>query len=91
MPAPLAGYGILAAAGLMQALFESQQQREAQARQQTFDREMQEKAERLAKEQAARDRLSTAEQGRIGSNERAGATEQNALQNLLAVFQRSAR
>jgi flagellar biosynthesis/type III secretory pathway protein FliH len=81
MVVPLvAAAGVTAAAGLMQALMQQQQQKEAQ-----------EQAEKMAREQDARQRLAQAERDQLSTIQGMGQGEQSALGNLIAVLQRSAR
>lgn len=72
--------GLSAAAGLFTALMNQNAQREAQ-----------ERAERLAREEAARQRLAQAQQDQLKIVGGMGQGEQNALGTLIATLQKTAR
>lgn len=72
--------GMTAAAGLLTALMNQQAQKEAQ-----------ERAERLAKEEAARQRLAQAQQNQLGIIQGMGKGEQDALGTLIASLKSTAR
>lgn len=81
MVAPVIGAAALTAgAALFQSLMQQQAQREAN-----------ERAERLAKEEAARQRLAQAQQNQLGIIQNMGKGEQDALGTLIASLKSTAR